>query len=255
VRPLIGVTTSEVRLAERVELTPEGEPPRPELALGLSYIRAIEQAGGIPVVVPPLEPGAAGDVLAGLSGVCLSGGPDLDPRHYSDERHPRLGPTEPELDRFELTIARLAYKQDIPILAICRGLQALNVANGGSLHQHLPESHGERIEHRQPGKADRVTHHVRIDRSSRLGGLLGGRRRVNSFHHQAVDRVGVGLAPTAWASDGVVEALEAPAREFVLAVQWHAECLTARPEQAALFASLVEASASAGRSRRRVGAG
>ena len=126
-RPLIGVTTSEVRVAEKVDQTPEGEPPRREMALGLRYASAIEAAGGLPVVLPPLSLAAVEPLLDRLSGLCLSGGPDLDPTAYSERRHPRLGPTEPQLDRFELGLARAADARGLPLLAICRGAQALNV--------------------------------------------------------------------------------------------------------------------------------
>ena len=247
-RPLIGVTTSEVRIAERVEQTPQGEPPRREMALGLKYLRAIEAAGGLPVVIPPLNLRAVRPMLDQLTAICLSGGPDLDPRAYRARRHPRLGPTEPELDRFELTLAREAYARNLPILAICRGAQALNVAAGGTLHQHLPDW-PDALEHRQTEQSGKVTHPVRAEKGSRVARLLGRRRaQVNSFHHQAAKRLGRGLEAVAWAPDGVIEAIEAPERGFVVGVQWHAECLTERPEHAALFEGLVEAA------RSRVGA-
>lgn len=242
VRPLIGVTTSEVRLAEQVNQTPEGEPPRREMALGLTYLEAIEAAGGLPVVMPPLALQAVDPLLDRCSAVCLSGGPDLDPAAYHERRSPRLGPVEPALDVFELELARRADARGLPILAICRGQQALNVARGGTLHQHLPDRPGTTIEHRQSLAGERVTHAVELAPGSRLARLMHRRRaRVNSFHHQAVHRLGSGLRAVAWAPDGVIEGVEAPGREFVVGVQWHAETLTARREQAALFAGLVEA--------------
>src|SRR3954451_16731974 len=137
--PLIGVTTSEVRTAESVNPTPEGEPPRREMALGLTYLKALEPAVPPPVVTPPLDLEAIEPLLDRFDGICLSGGPDLDPSGYGAEPHPELGPTEPDLDRFELAVARRADAREIPILAICRGTQALNVVRGGALYQHLPE--------------------------------------------------------------------------------------------------------------------
>ena len=248
VRPLIGVTTSEVRLAESVEPTPQGEPPRREMALGLTYLRAIEAAGGLPVVMPPLHIEAVEPLLDRLAGICLSGGPDLDPAAYDERRHPKLGPVEPELDFFELEVARRADARGIPILAICRGLQALNVARGGTLHQHLPDRPGTTLKHRQSAAGDRVTHSVEISPGSLLHRVMRRRRaRVNSFHHQAINRLGSGLRAVAWSTDGVIEGVEAPARPFVLGVQWHAETITARPENAALFSALVEASAASDR--------
>jgi len=242
-RPLIGVTTSEVRLAERVQQTPQGEPPHREMALGLTYLKAIERAGGLPVVMPPLDLAAVSPLLGQLSGICLSGGPDLDPEAYHERRHPELGPVEPDLDRFELAVAREADAQGLPILAICRGAQALNVARGGTLWQHLPERAGKGIDHRQREPGDQATHDVTVEPGSRLAGILGVTdARVNSFHHQAPREIGRGLTAVAWAPDGVIEGLESDERDFVVGVQWHAEGIAAvQPEQAALFEELVAA--------------
>lgn len=247
-RPLIGVSTSEVRIAARVTPTPEGEPPDREMALGLKYLRAIEAAGGIPVVMPPLGLDAVQPLLDRLSGVCLSGGPDLDPAAYASKRHPMLGPTEPDLDRFELAIAGAADARGLPILAICRGMQAINVARGGTLHQHLPDRPEASVAHRQKSPGDRLTHPVDVDPATTLHGILGRRRvRVNSFHHQAVRKLGRGLRAVAWAPDGVVEGIEAVGPCFLIGVQWHAECLAERrPRQAALFAAFVEAARQGG---------
>jgi putative glutamine amidotransferase len=243
-RPLIAVTTSEVRPSQPLRATPEGDPPQQEMALGMKYLRAIEAAGGIPVVVPPLRAGAAEHLLDRVAGVCLSGGPDLDPAIYRAREHERLGPTWRELDEFELALARAADERCLPMLAICRGLQALNVARGGTLHQHLPDVAGEELNHRQERPAAEPTHWVAFAPGSRVSRILGRRRtKVNSFHHQAVDRLGEGLVITGRARDGTVESLEATDREFTLGVQWHAECMVNRPEQAALFRAFVEAAA------------
>jgi putative glutamine amidotransferase len=235
-KPLIGVTTSELRPSSAGTLRRHGEPPHAEMALGMTYLRAIEEAGGMPVVLPPL--GDAVAYLDRLDGICLSGGPDLDPDAYgASERHAELGPTEPGLDAFELALARAADVSGLPILGICRGAQALNVARGGTLHQHLPG-------HRQIEPATATTHTVQIEQGTRLAEVAGaGRLRVNSFHHQAVDVLGRGLVPVAHAADGIVEAIEAPGPRLVLGVQWHAEGLTAQPRHRALFEELVAASA------------
>jgi putative glutamine amidotransferase len=235
-KPLIGVTTSELRPSSAGTLRRHGEPPHAEMALGMTYLRAIEAAGGLPVVLPPL--GDAVAYLDRLDGICLSGGPDLDPIAYgAPERHTELGPTEPGLDVFELELAREADARGLPILGICRGAQALNVARGGTLHQHLPG-------HRQTEPATSTTHTVHIEAGSRLADIAGaGRLRVNSFHHQAVDVLGRGLRAVARSADGIVEAIEAPGPRFVLAVQWHAEGLTAQPRHRALFTELVSAAA------------
>jgi putative glutamine amidotransferase len=248
-RPLIGVTTSEVRAAEKVHEVPEGEPRVREMALGLTYMRAVEAAGGLPMVIPPMDEGSIEPLLDRLDGICLSGGPDLDPQHYGADPHAELGPTEPDLDRFELTVARCADARGMPILAICRGTQALNVVRGGILHQHLPEVSAE-IPHRQQNPGTETSHPVRVTRGSRLAAALGYERElevadeldVNSFHHQAIDRLGDGLEVTARAPDGTIEAVEDPSREFVIGVQWHAETLVHRAYEASLFQSFVEAS-------------
>jgi putative glutamine amidotransferase len=240
-RPLIGVTTSEVRAAERVNPLPEGEPTGREMALGLPYLKGLEAAGGLPVVMPPLAEDAIEPLLDRLDGVCLSGGPDLDPGTYGAEPHAELGPTEPDLDRFELAVARRADARGMPILAICRGTQALNVVRGGVLHQHLPDL-SEEIAHRQQTPGDQTSHAVAVDPGSKLAAALGSDEiEVNSFHHQAIDRLGQGLTVSARAPDGTIEAIEDPTRPFLVGVQWHAETLVHRPYEAALFRRFVEA--------------
>src|SRR5215211_8526505 len=211
-RPLIGVTTSELRPSGMATLRRQGEPDHPEMALGMTYLQAIERAGAVPVVLPPCVSDLE-SLIARLDGVCLSGGPDLDPEAYgARERHAELGPTEPSLDTFELALARAALERGMPLLGICRGSQALNVACGGSLHQHLPG-------HRQCEPGPTTTHEVEVLAGTRLAGLIGpGSYAVNSFHHQAVDRLGHGLHVAARAADGTVEAIEADG--FALGVQW-----------------------------------
>jgi putative glutamine amidotransferase len=232
--PLIGVTTSEVRRGELATLRRHGEPPQHEMALGLTYMHAIELAGGVPVVLPPLHNGFE-TLLARLDGICLSGGPDLDPAAYGARAHEQLGPTEPALDRFELELARAAASVGLPLLGVCRGAQALNVARGGTLHQHVEG-------HRQTELATQPVHAVRIAPRSRVSRVLKTRAtQVNSFHHQAVDELGEGLVACAWAPDGTVEAIEDRRHPFLLGVQWHAETLVEHPGQLGLFRALVEA--------------
>ncbi len=248
-RPLIGVTTSEVRRAESIEPTPRSDPPRLEMALGLTYLKAIEAAGGLPVVVPPLEEEAIEPILDRFDGFCLSGGPDLDPETYGAKPHPELGPIEPGLDRFELAIARRADAREIPLLAICRGMQALNVVRGGTLVQHWPEVEGALV-HRQSEPGDQPTHDIRIEDGSRIRLVVGDDElAVNSFHHQAIEALGAGLRAVAWAADGAVEAVEDPSRPFLIGVQWHAETLAHRPEESKLFAQFIDASRRDGGSR------
>jgi putative glutamine amidotransferase len=240
-RPLIGVTTSEVRAAERINPTPEGEPREREMALGLPYLKGLEAAGGLPLVMPPLNEDAIEPLLDRLDGICLSGGPDLDPETYGARPHPQLGPTEPDLDRFELAVARRADAREMPILAICRGTQALNVVRGGALHQHLPDL-SEEVPHRQKAPGTEPSHPVDIDPKSRLAAALEGSEiDVNSFHHQAINRLGDRLVVSARAPDGTIEAVEDPTRRFLIGVQWHAETLVHRPYEAALFRHFVAA--------------
>jgi putative glutamine amidotransferase len=240
-RPLIGVTTSELRPAEGAHFAHHSEPPRQMLALGMRYLEAVAAAGGIPVILAPLPAGRLESIIERLDGICLSGGPDIDPACYGAEAHPELGPTEPEVDLFELGLARAARRRGLPILAICRGLQILNVARGGTLVQHLPD-HANPIRHRQSEPAAEPTHGVTIAAGTRLARLAGsGRIDVNSFHHQAIDGLGVGLQAVAWSDDGVIEAVEAPGERFTVGVQWHAECLTERAEHDRLFLALVDA--------------
>src|SRR4051794_22675940 len=137
-RPLIGVTTSELRPSAMATTRRHGEPAHPEMALGMTYLRTLDAAGAIPVVLPPVGTEHLEPLLGRLDGLCLSGGPDLDPSAYGAQtRHAGPGPPEPSLDAFELGLARQALARELPILAICRGAQALNVACGGSLHQHI----------------------------------------------------------------------------------------------------------------------
>ncbi len=246
--PLIGVTTSELRLASQVRRDSRGEPARVEMALGMSYLRAIERAGGVPVVLPPLGLERISPLLDRLCGVLLSGGPDLDPAAYGRAAHAELGPTEPQLDAFEVQLAREADTRGLPILGICRGAQALNVARGGTLHQHLPEVTDGSIAHRQSQAANEATHEVRVASGSGLAEVLGcSRADVNSFHHQGVDELGDGLRAVAWAGDGVIEGIEGRGSSLLLGVQWHAETLVDDPAELALFAALVRASEGAER--------
>jgi putative glutamine amidotransferase len=232
-RPLIGVTTSELRPSAMATTRRHGEPAHPEMALGMTYLRTLDAAGAIPVVLPPVGTDHLGPLLDRLDGICLSGGPDLDPAAYgAPDRHVELGPTEPSLDAFELNLARQALARELPILAICRGAQALNVACGGTLHQHIPG-------HRQKDPATQTTHDVQLAARSRIHRMFRTRTLpVNSFHHQAVDRVATGLRVVGRAEDGTIEAIEGTG--FVVGVQWHAETLHAHLP---LFEGLVRAAA------------
>jgi putative glutamine amidotransferase len=220
-----------MRRAEQVDHDPHTEPAQRELALGLTYPRAIERAGGVPVVIPPLAHDAIASLLGGLDGLCLSGGPDIDPSTYGAQPHAALGITEPDLDRFEIALVHAALERGLPVLGICRGLQTLNVALGGTLVQDLPSERPGPVRHRQTEPGREATHGVALQ-AGPVADALGARDvQVNSFHHQAVDRLGDGLVVQGHAADGVVEAVALEGAPFVLAVQWHAESLVAAHEQ------------------------
>lgn len=225
-RPLVGITAS-------IEETTSGAWTHLSAFVPLAYVSAVEEAGGCALVVPPNE-GAVEAVLDSLDGVLLSGGEDVDPTRYGADPHPRTLPDLPERDRFELELARAALARDIPVLAICRGAQVLNVARGGDLIQHLPDEVGHDDHGHAPGAFS--DHEVRVEGGSRAAALLGARTAVKSHHHQALGRLGDGLAPVAWADDGTVEALEDPSRRFALGVLWHPE----EGDDRSLFAALVD---------------
>jgi putative glutamine amidotransferase len=241
-KPMIGVTVSEIRAKEDAQRVRHGEPAQTEMTLGLSYMRAVERAGGLPVALPPLKRENVDPLLDQLSGLLLTGGPDVDPACYGAAPHPELGPIDHDVDVFEIDLCRRADQRGMPILGICRGAQVLNVARQGTLFQHLPDVTNGVVEHRQAEPGDRTTHEVRVSPDSGLAQTTGGGPvKVNSFHHQAIDRLGFELRPVAWAPDGVIEAVEGHGGHFVLGVQWHAETLIQEAEQLALFERLVQA--------------
>jgi putative glutamine amidotransferase len=225
-RPLIGITSyaEEIRWGVWTE----------EAALiPLSYVRAVERAGGRPLVVPPSEDGLE-ETLGILDGLILSGGGDLDPALYGADAHPETDTPRPQRDHAELRLLQHALQRDMPVLAVCRGSQLLNVARGGDLVQHLPDDLGHERHKHEPGQFS--DHDVRLDPGSRIGTLLGEHAPVKSHHHQGYGRIGTGLREAAWADDGTVEALEAPDKRFAVGVLWHPE----EGEDFALFRALVD---------------
>ena len=220
-RPLIGLTVGASRARDGLEYA----------RLRMSYIRAVEAAGGLPILVPPLQDADAQvALLAPLHGLLLPGGGDLDPAAYGERMDGSEEPN-PHLDQLELAAARWAVEHDVPTLGICRGQQVINVALGGSLVQHMAG-------HAPEGPRDSLHHGLRVAPGSRLASVLGSSEmRVNSHHHQAVKRLGEGLVAVAWAEDGTIEGIERPANGWLLAVQFHPEDLVPTHDESRLLLS------------------
>ena len=218
-RKLIGITC-ETTLKSGLE-SPRQALPRP-------YVWAIEKAGGIPVLLPATDSiENAERYLSILDGLLLSGGVDVDPALYGEEAHPELGRVDPDRDSIEIPLTRLALAQNMPIFAICRGIQVLNVAMGGTLYQDLPSENPSHLQHQQrhDGIArDVATHNVWVEEGTRLAEIVGEPcMATNSFHHQALKKVAEGLTVTAYAEDGIIEGVESTAYRYVLGVQFHPE--------------------------------
>jgi putative glutamine amidotransferase len=235
-RPIVGITSY-------VEPAQWGHWQLDAALIPYAYVAAVERAGARPLLVPPSMDGVE-ETLDALDALLVSGGADLDPDTYGAEAHPETNGLRPERDRAELALLEAALARDMPVLAICRGFQVLNVARGGDLVQHLPDVVGDE-KHREV-KGVFSEHPVRIEDGSLLGSLLGGRAPVKSHHHQGVGHVGGGLREVAWADDGTIEGLEDPERRFAVGVLWHPEA----GEDARLFDGLV-AEARAYRADRR----
>jgi len=236
-KPVVGITTY---------LTPArwGVWEMAAALIPYDYVRAVEEAGGRALLVPPSEDGVE-ETLDAVDALVFSGGSDLDPALYGQQPHPQTDGVVVERDRAELELLQAALARDMPVLAICRGSQVLNVARGGDLVQHLPDVVGDEKHKHTPGAwAD---HDVEIDDGTRLGELLGGDRApVKSHHHQGFGRLGEGLRVSAHADDGTIEALEDPDARFAVGVLWHPEA----GEDRKLFEGLVREAAAyrAGRS-------
>lgn len=205
-----------------------------------NYITAIERCGGIPVILPPIAKRTAA-IMTRLNGLLLAGGGDLDPLHFNEDPLYKLHYDHPLRDRFELSLIKAALAQGKPILGICRGIQVLNVALGGTLYQEIHQQVEGALIHQHP--YGEPTHKVKIEQGSLLARLSGKTElRVNSFHHQAVRTIAPELIVSAKASDGIIESIEDPRHHFVLGVQWHPERMREQDNAAnALFTGLIEA--------------
>jgi len=226
VRPLIGITTYATDASFGVWRLPAALIP-------LDYVDAVERAGGRAVLLPPSDQGGE-ETLDTLDGIVFTGGADIDPALYGAQAHPETDVPEARRDSGELALLRAALEHDLPTLAVCRGVQLLNVSRGGDLVQHLPEQVGS-DEHREtPGVFS--PHPVEVRAGTRLADVVDSGATVASHHHQALGRLGEGLVESAHAPDGTLEAVEDPAKRFVLGVQWHPEA----GEDPGLFDALVE---------------
>jgi putative glutamine amidotransferase len=211
------------------------------------YLDALRRAGARPAILAPGEAGEPADLLAPFDGLLLVGGGDVDPARYGGTDDGHLYGVEPDRDALEIALLHAADERALPTLCICRGLQVMNTAFGGTLHPHLPDLEGT-IEHGAPVADERTMHDVNVGSGSRLGAAIGTEAvACSSHHHQGVDRPGDGLRPTGWSEDGLVEALERgsgdhPRPGWMVGVQWHPEDTAATdPRQLALFEGFVEA--------------
>ncbi|MEV4319616.1 gamma-glutamyl-gamma-aminobutyrate hydrolase family protein [Actinocrispum sp. NPDC049592] len=226
--PLIGVTSY-------LEQTRFGLWDVPAAVLARTYVDAVVAAGGMPVLLPPAGRWLP-EHLSRLDGLVLAGGADIDPSRYGQAPHARTGTLKLERDTSEFGLFHLALEADLPVLAVCRGLQLVNVALGGTLHQHLPDAVGSDSHNPTPGVFS--SNEVKLAPGSAVAGLIGDHVTVRCHHHQAIDQLATGLVATGWAQDGVIEAAELPEAGFVIGVQWHPEEDSA---DVRLFEGLVQA--------------
>ena len=245
-RPMIGITCGDGM-----------DPGTEALSLPASYTRSVYRAGGLPVLIAPprdeADPEEALQILDRIDGLLIPGGVDVASASYGEAPHPALGRVNPDLDALEVPLIQAALRRETPLLAICRGIQALNVAAGGTLYQDLPAQAPGAIQHRQAAPRWHASHTVTVGADSRLGRILGGEQAaVNSFHHQAVKKVAPGFVATAAAPDGIIEAIENPDLPFAVGVQWHPEGMWQRhPVMLELFTALVAAATPAAAARAR----
>jgi gamma-glutamyl-gamma-aminobutyrate hydrolase PuuD len=228
-RPLIGIAAHQA-------LVGEGEIEVYHEVVSLAYVKAVRKAGGVPMLLPVVDPDDAAGLLERVDGLLMTGGVDVDPASYGAQTDPRTGRVDPSRDARDVALCRAAVERNVPTLAICRGSQVLNVALGGTLVQHV-DDHFDLERYNEP------VHEVEIDATSSLAKWIGlGRLAVNTLHHQAVATTGPGVKVVARAPDGTIEGVEADGARAV-GVQWHPEMLRHRAEHLALFESLVRLAA------------
>jgi putative glutamine amidotransferase len=241
-RPIIGIPT------QTLEEIPDQLPRC--WVMSQQYVRVLVASGAVPWIIPLLEsdPATLRGIYDRVDGIFLPGGVDLDPSAYAEAPNSLVGRTDPARDEIELTLTRWALEDQKPLLAVCRGIQVVNVAAGGTVHQDLATQLPGAIKHdyfplRGQYSRDLLVHDVTVPEGSRLRDLLGaGTVKVNSMHHQGIKELAAGLRPTAYAPDGLIEGLESPNGHFMLGVQWHPEALVDRdPRMRRLFAAFIDA--------------
>jgi putative glutamine amidotransferase len=237
-RPLIGIPC---HAGERKDTS------RPIYGNNRTYTHAVEHAGGMPILIPLLDDlSGLNALLPHLNGLLLSGGVDVEPHYYHEKPHPMLGETDPQLDEMEMALAHYALENDLPTLGVCRGMQLLNVALGGSLYQDLISQYPGSLRHANSDlPRNTIIHSIQVERGSRMEEVLGVCEVVaNSLHHQAIREPGKGVCITGRSEDGVAELMEVPGQRFMLAVQCHPEELyTQHPAWSRLFKAFVDACA------------
>jgi putative glutamine amidotransferase len=234
-QPVIGITTMQ-------GVNPNG---LPSVMLLQAYVRAIMQAGGVPVLIPSMLADGGWDILyERLDGILFSGGGDIAPDHFDGEAHPRIDDVDTLRDSVEMSLFRAVVEDGKPFLGICRGIQTVNVGLGGTLYTHIPEQFPSNIDHAYPGHMRTViVHEVKLEEGTRIAEVVREPiLQVNSLHHQGLKDIASALRVTGYASDGLVEAVELPQHPFGLAVQWHPEWLTDQQPTRNLFRAFVEAS-------------
>lgn len=203
-------------------------------------IEAIIKSGGLPVILPSVSSTLAVNYLDLFDGIIFAGGSDVDPTFFNEEPHQKLGPTYLRRDQFEVSLAKAAFEAGKPMMGICRGMQLLNVALGGTLYQDLSEELHPTLKHSQDAPGNFPSHHVNTEQESRLFKLIGARPYVNSRHHQALNQIAAPLHVTAWADDQIPEAVETTDSDQILAVQWHPENMFKHYDYSrAIFADLI----------------
>lgn len=243
-RPTVGIPTQTLQAIDGI---PEGLPA--SWVMNQRYYYAATEAGGVPWMVPLLHDDleTLRCIYERLDGILLAGGVDMDPSIYHEKPHPRLGNIDPPRDKVELTLARWAMEDGKPLLGLCRGLQVINVALGGSLHQDLDADYPAAIKHdyfpTTGFERDYLAHEVELAKGSLLARTFGAERvAVNSMHHQGLKKLGADLVPAAFAPDGLVEAVELAGDDFVVGVQWHPEVLEQKdPRTGSLFRTFIDA--------------